>query len=286
MGLQENDIVTKRALCYGMLLPSGNDAANASAVAVAGSIPAFAELMNQRAKEIGMTRTCFVTPSGLEGTGHGASAHDMALLTREALRNEIFRSICCLAQAKVRFGNPPYERTLYNSNKLLRMYEGVIGVKTGFTDEAGRCLVSACERDGITLICITLNDPDDWNDHMKLYDYGFSQVIPMTLEIPDAEQKLIGSTQDSVRLRIETPVTIGVRSQDVSKIHYQLRLSPFAYAPVKDGEELGTLEYYFEDKKIRSVPLLADGAADVRERPQKNKFAEYLDHLRNILKTA
>ena len=192
MGLQENDIVTKRALCYGMLLPSGNDAANASAVAVAGSIPAFAELMNRRAAEIGMTRTCFVTPSGLEGTGHGASAADMALLTREALRNETFREICCQASARVKFGNPPYQRTLYNSNKLLRMYDGVIGVKTGFTDEAGRCLVSACERNGVTLICVTLNDRDDWNDHMHLYDYGFTQVSPVTLEIPEVTQKLVG----------------------------------------------------------------------------------------------
>ena len=114
MGLQEHDIVTKRALCYGMLLPSGNDAANASAVAVAGSIPAFAEMMNQKAKEIGMTRTCFVTPSGLEGIGHGASAHDMALLTRTALQNETFREICCQKSAVVKFGNPPYQRTLYN----------------------------------------------------------------------------------------------------------------------------------------------------------------------------
>ena len=286
MGLQENDIVTKRALCYGMLLPSGNDAANASAVAVAGSIPAFAELMNARAKEIGMTRTCFVTPSGLEGVGHGSSAYDMALLAREALQNEIFRSICCQAQAKVRFGNPPYERTLYNSNKLLRMYDGVIGVKTGFTDEAGRCLVSACERDGVTLICVTLNDRDDWNDHMHLYDYGFSQVSAVTLEVPDIQQKIIGSTKESLPLRIAEPVVIGVRNQDISGVSTKILLAPFACAPVKDGEEIGTLEYYFKETKIKSVPLLADGTAEVRTIPKKNEFVKFLENLRNILKTA
>ena len=286
MGLQENDIVTKRALCYGMLLPSGNDAANASAVAVAGSIPEFAKLMNQRAAEIGMTRTCFVTPSGLEGTGHGASAYDMALLTREALQNEIFREICCQASAVVKFGNPPYERRLYNSNKLLRMYEGVIGVKTGFTDEAGRCLVSACERDGITLICITLNDPDDWNDHMNLYDYGFSQVSSVELEVPEISQKLINSTQESIKLVIEQPVVIGTIHEDVSEISYKILLSPFGYAPVKAGEELGRIEYYFREKKICSVPLIAESSAEVRIPPEKNQITKFLDKLRTIVKNA
>lgn len=286
MGLQENDIVTKKALCYGMLLPSGNDAANASAVAVAGSIPAFAELMNERAKEIGMTRTCFVTPSGLEGTGHGSSAYDMALLAREALQNELFREICSQAQATVTFGNPPYARTLYNSNKLLRMYDGVIGVKTGFTDEAGRCLVSACERDNVTLICVTLNDRDDWNDHMQLYDYGFSQVSAVTLDVPDVVQKLVGSTKESISLRIEKPVVIGAVGQDISEISTKILLAPFAYAPVADGDVLGELAYYYQDKKICSVSLLADGTADVLEPPEQNFITRFLTELRKILKSA
>ena len=181
MGLVEGDVVTKRALCYGMLLPSGNDAANATAVKIGGSIEKFAELMNRRAEEIGMTRTCFVTPSGLEGEGHGSSAYDMALLAREALRNPEFSEICSQKKAKVMFGNPPYERWLVNTNKLLEMYNGVKGVKTGFTDEAGRCLVSACERDGISMICVTLNDRNDWQDHMDMYDYGFSLLEPYEL---------------------------------------------------------------------------------------------------------
>ncbi|MDE7121826.1 MAG: D-alanyl-D-alanine carboxypeptidase [Oscillospiraceae bacterium] len=286
MGLQENDIVTKRALCYGMLLPSGNDAANASAVAVAGSIPEFAKLMNARAKEIGMTRTCFVTPSGLEGIGHGASAWDMALLTREALRNELFREICSKAQATVKFGNPPYERTLYNSNKLLRMYDGVIGVKTGFTDEAGRCLVSACERDGVTLICVTLNDRDDWNDHMKLYDYGFSKIQPTELEVPEITQHVVGSSRDTIPLRIEDSVMIGTIRGDVSGITTEILLAPFAYAPIADGEMLGELEYYYQDRKICSVPLLADGSADVTQLPEQNRIKKFFAGFRNFLKSA
>ncbi|MDE6763759.1 MAG: D-alanyl-D-alanine carboxypeptidase [Oscillospiraceae bacterium] len=174
MGLCEDDIVTKRTLCYGMLLPSGNDAANQTAVMLAGSTEKFAEMMNSRAKEIGLENTNFVTPSGLHDENHYSTAYDMAVLTREALKNEDFREICGTKRAKLKFGNPPYERWLVNTNKLLTMYDGCIGVKTGFTDEAGRCLVSAAEKNGVTLICVTLNASDDWNDHKKIYDYGFS----------------------------------------------------------------------------------------------------------------
>ena len=175
MGLVDGDIVTKRALCYGMLLPSGNDAAGATAVKLAGSYAAFAEQMNRKAQELGMTQSHFVTPSGLHDAEHYSTARDMALLTAAALQNETFREICGQASAKVCFGNPPYERWLTNSNKLLTMDETVIGVKTGFTDEAGRCLVSASVRNGITLICVTLNDRNDWQDHEVLYDYGFGR---------------------------------------------------------------------------------------------------------------
>ncbi|NLT10061.1 MAG: D-alanyl-D-alanine carboxypeptidase, partial [Ruminococcus sp.] len=136
MGLQEGDIVTKYALCCGMLLPSGNDAANAAAVRIAGSIEDFSELMNERARKLGLSKTFFVTPSGLEGEGHGSSAYDMAILAREALRNDIFRSICSKSRIQLEYGAPPYKRWLKNTNKLLEMYDGTYGVKTGFTDEA------------------------------------------------------------------------------------------------------------------------------------------------------
>ncbi len=268
MGLREGDIVTKRALCYGMLLPSGNDAANAAAVAVAGSIEAFAERMNARAAEIGMAHTCFVTPSGLEGEGHGSSAYDMALLTREALRNPDFRGICSQRSALVHFGNPPYDRMLYNSNKLLGMCEGVIGVKTGFTDEAGRCLVSACERGGITLICVTLNAPDDWNDHKRLYDAGFAQLEQRTLGVPEGmTMPVAGGTAGEVTLVPMEPVTVGWREGQEPDIRVRILHAPFAYAPVKAGDRLGMMEYRRNDRVIAEVPLTAgeDVPAVIRE---------------------
>ncbi len=132
--------------------------------------------MNERAQQIGMEQTNFVTPSGLDAQDHYSTAYDMALLAREAIRNEDFLSICSQTKITTEYGNPPYKRTLTNHNRLLSLYEGAIGVKTGFTKKAGRCLVSAAQRDGVTLICVTLNAPDDWNDHSALFDYGFSQV--------------------------------------------------------------------------------------------------------------
>ena len=108
----------------------------------------------------------------------------------------------------------------------------------------------------------------------------------MTLEVPELTQKLVGSTEESIRLQTESPVVIGAVNHDISEISYRLVLAPFAFAPVKDGEELGRLEYYFKNTKICSVPLLADGSAEVRILPEKNKFMQFLDNLRSILKNA
>lgn len=181
MGLSEGKIVTKRILAYGMMLPSGNDAANAAAVAVAGSIDGFVELMNEKAENFGLDSTHFVTPSGLDDytDEHYSTALDMANLTRLALSNETFREICKTSSICLQFGDGE-SFWLSNSNKLLSSCDGVIGVKTGFTDKAGRCLVSACERNGMTLICVTLSDPNDWYDHANLYDYCFSLVGAVT----------------------------------------------------------------------------------------------------------
>ena len=241
MGLVEGDIVTKRALCYGMLLPSGNDAAGAAAVKLAGNYAAFAEQMNQKAAELGMTQTHFVTPSGLHDDQHYSTAYDMALLTAAAMQNETFREICRQPSAKVCFGNSPYERWLTNSNKLLTMDETVVGVKTGFTDEAGRCLVSACVRNGIMLICVTLNDRDDWQDHERLYDYGFGQLTPTEVSFPtDWSIAVAGGTAQQVTLIPEGTIVAGTRDGKAPALEFQLETAPFLYAPVTAGQDAGT----------------------------------------------
>ena len=268
MGLQEGDTVTKRVLCAGMLLPSGNDAANAAAVAVAGDIPAFLERMNRRAAEIGMTHTCFATPSGLDAEGHGASAHDMALLAREALMNDDFAAICCQQRMRVCFGAPPYLRTLTNTNKLLSMDETVIGVKTGFTDDAGRCLVSAAERDGRRLICVTLFDPNDWADHQALFDYGFASAVPCTLPLPELpEVPVEGGESDALRVYLREPLTLTAWRGIPPEYTVQILLPPFLTAPVRKGEPVGSVLYRSGQTEIARLPLCA--AVEIAQTPQE-----------------
>ena len=278
MGLQEGDVVTKRMLCYGMLLPSGNDAANATAVRLAGSIPEFAKLMNARAARIGMTHTCFVTPSGLDAEGHGASARDMGLLARTAMQNPDFRAICSQSRAEVCFGNPPYNRWLKNTNKLLTMYEGVVGVKTGFTDAAGRCLVSFCERDGVSLLCVTLHAKDDWDDHMKLYDYGFAHVVSQPVEPPDAlSVSVVGGTADTVALRTRDPLSVGTDNGDLRQLTVQVQVEPFLYAPVPENARVGNLAYYYEGRHVADVPLYTvDAVAAQEQEPETPGFWQAL----------
>lgn len=258
MGLTEGDQVSLRALAYGMLLSSGNDAANAAAVRISGSIEKFTKLMNRRAKEIGMNNTSFVTPSGLHDEQHYASAYDMALLAKEALQNKDFLEICSSAKAKVCFGNPPFDRWLSNHNRLLRYYDGCIGVKTGFTKAAGRCLVSAAERDGVRLICVTLNDPNDWMDHTALFDYGFSLVREQTVapELSEKSVPVVGGTAQQVSVVSPSPGVIRTIGEN-QQITQQVVHNPFCYAPVMEGDVVGNVNFLVEGRIVASVPLVA-----------------------------
>lgn len=258
MGLREGDIVTRRALCYGMLLPSGNDASNAAAVNISGSLSAFAEKMNEKAAQLGMNDSHFVTPSGLDAPEHYSTARDMAKLTRAALKNEDFRAICGLISATLEFGNPPYSRTLYNSNKLLKQYEGCIGVKTGFTDNARRCLVSAAERDGVTLIAVTLNAPDDWSDHKKLFDYGFSMVNSQEISPESVSVDIVGGTVREVTAAPESSAVVGLTASEAGEIRTEYRVPAFVYAEVSAGDCMGYVEIYYKEDLLRSIPLLAE----------------------------
>ena len=287
MGLQEGDIVTKYALCCGMLLPSGNDAANAAAVKIAGSNERFAEIMNARAQQMGLSKTYFVTPSGLEGDGHGSSAYDMAVLSSHALRNKVFRDICSCENIKLEFGNPPYTRWLRNTNKLLSLYGGTYGVKTGFTDEAGRCLVSACERGDLNLICVTLNDRNDWDDHMNMYDYAFERVHTIHPELPeDLSIPLAGSDKDYIKARPSAlPEPVTVLEADEKKLTYTVISPPFIYAPVKTGDELGELSIRYDGNEIRRIPLNASEDAeysDISEKAGRGTINNIISKLRKL----
>lgn len=260
MGLCENDVVTKLSLAYGMMLPSGNDAANQTAVLLSGNISDFAYLMNHRAQKIGMKNTNFVTPSGLHDDNHYSTAYDMALLTREALKNDLFKKICSTKKAQTVFGNPPYERWLVNTNKLLHMYDYCTGVKTGFTDEAGRCLVSSAEKDGITLICVTLNAPNDWNDHIKLYNYGFSVTTlnKIDYDFSKLSVNIVGGEKDTLSVIPDNAVVYteinGIKPDITSKVI----LEKFIYAPVNKGDIVGKINFYSNGKQICTANLITN----------------------------
>ncbi len=256
MGLREGDKVTRRALCYGMLLPSGNDAANAAAVNISGSKTAFAKLMNSRAKEIGMSDTNFVTPSGLDAEGQYSCAYDLALLAREAMNNKDFAEICALSKAKVAFGNPVSERWLVNSNKLLTSYDGCIGVKTGFTDSARRTLVSCAERDGIKLIAVTLNAPDDWSDHTKMLDYGFEKVkmCDFTYDASGLILPVIGSDKETVGVKCDS-VQLPLCDEQKEKVTVKVYLPGFVYAGLSAGDKVGEICYELNGEIVATAEL-------------------------------
>ena len=256
MGLREGDIVSRRDLLYGILLPSGNDAANAAAVSVSGSTGAFVSEMNRKAEELGLSNTHFATPSGLDAKDHYTTSRDLANLTAYAMRNEMFREVVSCKSKQVEFGNPPYKRTLYNSNKMLKRYEGAIGVKTGFTDNARRCLVSAAERDGVTLIAVTLNAGDDWNDHTKMLDYGFGQVSAYPLETACGAKVAVAGTGKSTGVYAED-TTLALKPEQRQKLERRVLLPRMVYGEVKKGDVLGELEFFIDGKAVKSVPLLA-----------------------------
>ncbi|MCQ2407875.1 MAG: D-alanyl-D-alanine carboxypeptidase [Oscillospiraceae bacterium] len=284
MGLQPGDTVTKRVLCTGMLLPSGNDGANAAAVKVGGDIPHFVEMMNARAAEIGMTRTCFATPSGLDDEGHGASAYDMALLAREALKNDDFAAICSQKSMTVSYGNPPYARTLTNTNKLLSMDDSVIGVKTGFTDAAGRCLVSAAERGGRRLICVTLFDRNDWADHEALYDYGFAAAQDYTVPLPDGlTADVEGGSVQKIRCYLSEPLHLTAWNGIPPEVRTTVEMPPFLVAPVEKGEQIGTVIFHSGRLETARLPLLAAESAEaLPTKPKESPLQSVLDWFRSL----
>ncbi len=277
MGLLVGDSVTYRGLAYGMLLLSGNDAANAAAVQIAGSISAFVELMNQRAAALGMTNTHFVTPSGLDDDAHYSTARDMAILARAALQNPYFAEICSSTTVKISYGNPPYLRTLTNHNKLLTYCDGVIGVKTGFTKKSGRCLVSACTRNGATLICVTLNDSNDWDDHANFYDVYFGEYHTLELALPAESYSVpvVGGTADAVTVIAEGEEEISL-PQSVTTLETQVCLPQFCYAPVEAGTVLGEVRYYADSVLVATRPLVAANAVESETSLPKESIWEKL----------
>ncbi len=280
MGLRGGDTLTARDLLIGMLLSSGNDAANAAALLSMGSLPSFAERMNAKAKALGMTRSFFVTPSGLDEGEHGSTARDMALLGAAVLRSPELAAMCAQKRATVTISGRSV--TLTNHNRLLSLYEPTIGLKTGFTKQSGRCLVSAARRDGVTLVVATLNGGDYWNDHIALYEYGFSQTEAVSLTLPDLPMvSVCGGTLPSVALRMDAPEAVTLLKGEAEAVICRVELPCFTWAPIEAGEPLGTVVYELGEKVLCQIPITAEYA--VAERAPLGFFTKWKRQLHTLL---
>lgn len=274
--LYENEELTVEDLLYALLLESANDAAVALALELSGSVEAFAARMNARAQELGLDGTAYENPHGLDGEGHYTTARDLAKLTAFALTNESFRAVVSTAKKVIPMNNGEGKRLLINHNRLLTSYPGAIGVKTGYTQRSGRCLVTAAERDGVLLVAVTLNAPDDWRDHTRLLDYGFSRL--RSEELLDASGReglaaVVGGVSDCVPYRASGPVSV-IREQGGEALTEVTERKRFFFAPVREGEVLGRIVWYENGVEVASCPLVA--TASVEKREERHPFLRWL----------
>jgi D-alanyl-D-alanine carboxypeptidase/D-alanyl-D-alanine carboxypeptidase (penicillin-binding protein 5/6) len=276
MYLKNGDVVHLSSLAKGMMMASGNDAANATALTLSDSIESFSDLMNKRAKEIGMKNTHFVTPSGLDDDNHYSTAFDMAKLMAHAMRNEAFCDITKNSSMTVDFLTPKKRVTYNNHNRLLSLYEYCIGGKTGYTKSAGRCLVSVARKDGVTLICATFDAPDDWNDHKNLYDYGFERLSAADVNDKDCDYsvEVVGGKKHSTPLYCKEKAHIVVNKEDIKRVKTTVYIPQFLYAPVRADDYVGEVVYKLDENVIARVELYTQNRVDISENSRINSFLE------------
>ncbi len=256
-----DEVLTLEELLYAMMLESANDAAAAIAIHIGGSIEGFADMMNAKAREMGLCDTHFENPHGLDRETHYTTASELALIAREALKNDTFKTIVSTHKKTIPSSDSGV-RLLINHNKLLDRYDGAIGVKTGFTKKSGRCLVSAAERDGTTFIAVTIGAPDDWNDHAKLLDCGFEHYetrTPCTVGSFSHILPVSGGDCDHAELGNISSVTVTL-PRSAGEIKCTVELPRFCLAPVKRGERLGRLVFLLDGKEIAESPITSKTA--------------------------
>ena len=247
-------------LLYGMMLVSGNDATVAVAEHIAGSVDAFAQRMTAKAHEIGAVNTSFVNSSGLPDERHYTTAHDLALIAAYGYGNPMFEQIVSTKEKQIPWGKNDYDRVLRNENKMLWLYDGGNGVKTGYTDAAGRCLVSAAKRDGIQLVAVVLDSQYMWNDSIALLNYGFEKIHPVKLAAKNSTIKtvdVISGRKKSLELKLAEDLTVPEADQDQGKFSKVIHSPDQVYAAVRQGDVLGTMDIMYDGKKIASANLVA-----------------------------
>ena len=276
--LRIGDELTMEELIYALLLQSANDAATAIAYHIGGNVEDFASLMNDKAQTLGLQNTHFTNPHGLDDEEHYTTAEDLAIIAAEAMKNDTFKSI--VSTYKKTFSTEERSRTYVNHNKLLRMYDGCIGIKTGFTKKSGRCLVAAAERDGLTFISVTLDAPSDWNDHKKMFDLGFESLEKITLAEPEEycyKIPLLDGEADEITVTNPEGASLILDKGDYD-IQKQIKLIRYAIAPVKSGDILGEIIFTIDGQEAKRVSLIA------QETVLKKKEKGLLDRFLSIFK--
>ena len=270
--LTKGEMLSMRQLLYALLLQSANDAATAIAIEVSGSIEEFANLMNDKAKDMGLCNSNFTNPHGLYDENHYTTAYELAIITKNALENDIFKEMVQTQKTVIPLNNNEGKRVLVNHNKLLKIYDGAIGVKTGFTKKTGRCLVSAAQRGDTTLIAVTLNAPNDWNDHKNMLDEGFDKIVTHTLAKPNSlnyNVPVVGGNTDYLTVTNIDGLKYTCE-KDSCNITSELILSRFLFAPITNGEVIGQAVFYNNGKEIGRVDLISQ--TEITLKPEKKKL--------------
>jgi len=269
MYLREGEVLTLQELLYGLMLSSGNDAAVALAIYCGGTVEGFVGMMNDKAYRLGLSNTHFENPHGLDSPNHYSTAGDLAKLASYAMNNPIFSRV--VSTKTVRIGN----RSLQNHNKILWLVDGADGVKTGFTKAAGRILVSSAVRDGRRLICVTINDGNDWQDHKKLLEEGFSRY---TLQQILTKGECVGTVEvaagESERVQVLAAEDFSFPLAKDEKTEIILSGPGFAYAPVVQGEEAGYAYICIGDDCVGKVPVVYSHTVEQEQAPKKKHFWE------------
>ncbi len=255
--LYEGEKLSVEDLLYALMLESANDAAVCLALHVGGSLEEFSDMMNGRASELGLKNTSFNNPHGLEDPEHYSTARDIALIWQEAMKNSTFRQIVATKTHRIDLPDEEGYRFLSNHNKLLKSYEYCIGGKTGFTKTAGRCLVTGAKRDDLELVMVTLNAPNDWQDHENLLNYAmnlYSKVDVATAGSLTVDLPVVGGNTKKVALTNIEPMTLSVR--DVTKLSSRVEAPRFLYAPITSTEKpVAKVVYSYDGKDIGELDL-------------------------------
>ncbi len=278
--LEANEQLTLEELLYGLMLRSGNDAAYAIAEHIGGGdVENFIDMMNRKAKEIGANNTHFMNPHGLHHEEHYTTAYDLAKITAYAMKNETFKKIVSTKKKTISWPNHEWNRSLTNKNKMLWNYEGGNGVKTGYTTDAGKCLVSSALRNNMQLIGVVLKSNDIWKDSTTILDYAFDHYEPYKVVLKDEYLKSI-PVKEGVKDRISTyckkDITIPIRKEEKDKIKVKINLLEQIQSPIIREQIVGKLEVYIGNEKVDSTNIYVKDS--IGKKNTQNMFKKFIDN--------